>query len=270
MKENLHDINTSSSESVFGTPVSRKRRKKLERNANASPIFDIFDRLATSTPAHNEDTRDREFSYFNEYANNACNLNLTATPSKETNSIPKELFASKAPEIVELTDTINSDECNHNQSHGIYSVSNVVDSSVEMRKDRQLLTKENRCTFQLDSYSKNKIQNDFSFENLVTEEAINICGHAENDPKANSNKIPSSNGRIAPLLNVPKNYAEHNSTIELASNRKIQFDTSSNRVDANTCQEFVIKSGKWRRTVYDIRNKIIQCKYEIVLPANDM
>lgn len=78
--------------------------------------------------------------------------------------------------------------------------------------------------------------------------------------KSISDLTTDTNENSASVLNVPAEPLANRKTIRFALDEKSSIANEDNVV---VRPKLVIKSGKWRRTVYEIRNKIILCKCEI-------
>lgn len=265
----------SANDSVFGTPFIQKRKRKI---VTATPMFDkSIAGLVTSTPA----TATTKSSLMNKNSNegdSTVSEKLDADLS-EVRSTAKELFTSTELEIIEIADTIKSDASNGFPSRVMSSFSRLIHSSVnaEAYKNCKLSPSESRSIFQLDDSSK--ISENISIaSSAMNEVASVVLPDDENNQNAlNRSEAPvldvsenPANRSGALALNVPEEQPARGSKSGGVKLRNIQFITSKtmsstlelslNETDANTHQKFVIKSGKWRRTLYEFRNKIMLCK----------
>lgn len=245
-------IKLSANDSVFGTPFMQRRKRKI---VTATPMFTG---LVTSTPAT------AKSALINENSNEVEGI-VSGNPGVDmpgVRSTAKELFTSTEPEIIEIADTINSDASNHFPSRVMSSFSRLLHSSTnaEMYKNCELRPVESRSVFQLDDSSK--ISENISIPKLAIDKVTAVVlPDDENDQNV-------ANRSDASVLNVPEEQPARDS--KGVKQRNIQFITSKtmsstlesnlNKTDANAHQKYVIKSGKWRRTLYEIRNKIMQCK----------
>lgn len=74
----------------------------------------------------------------------------------------------------------------------------------------------------------------------------------------------------ANILSIMLKYKHNITTFSIPSSASMTSKTISstfqsilNKTDASVHPKLVIKSGKWRRTVYEMRNKIMLCRYNI-------
>lgn len=245
------------SDTVFCTPFIQKRRKKT---MSSSPVFDKMAGLVTSTPACNKVGQDINSAH--------GETNTDVEDSMSERSILNVSMATE-PEIIELAETISSDASKDCQSQVISSFSQLINSSAnaEMYKTCKLLPTESRSIYQLYDSSENDLtpteKKSCNNSAIGKSDVIVLCDAENNQNVPNRNNVP--------LSNVSEKQRARSSKVEDVNRRNIRFitnktissslESSPDKNDAITHHKLVIKSGKWRRTLYEMRNKIMQCKF---------
>lgn len=240
---------------MIRTPFVQKRRKKIVRT---SSVFDGIVGLATSTPAINKVVQEMNIQYLkmntdaDDVMSEKYGLNLSTGKS-----LAKELFTSTESDVIEIANTISSNASEGCPSQTVNSFTKLIDSSAK------------EC--------KSVPSESLSFHQ-VNDSCKNIAIHTENDYFPESAAETSVNDKSKQIILdessafVPNDFDKQivrNSSAENQRNIRFVISTTMSSTlemcpdknDAVTPPKLVIKSGKWRRTVFEIRNKIMQCKF---------
>lgn len=244
-------------DSVARTPCIQKRR---EKNASVLPGFDKNAGLVTSTPAPSKVLQHIQFSSVqkNTAADDSVRSGLDMSAAKST---AKKLFTSTGTELIELADNIDGDVSKELHLDAINWFSQLINASAnaEMYKDCRMPSNANPPIDQLDVFPTINVEQLEHIASASESSAANVLSDCEKNQNP-----PNSN--IASLSDAQKPTGRHTKTnqrnIRFLTSRTISstLESSANEDNANIQNQLVIKSGKWRRTLYEIRNKIIQCK----------
>lgn len=261
LKRKTNELSTNGSalfDSVARTPFIQKRRKK---NASILPGFDKNAGLVTSTPAPGKVLQNIQFSSVqkNTAADDSIRSGLDMTAAKPT---AKKLFTPTGTELIELADTIDGDVSKELHLKAINSFSQLINASAnaEMYKDCRFTSNSNPPIDQLDvlpTISVVQLEHISSAAETLT---ANVLSDGEN----NQNPPNSKNASLSDARKPTGRQTDANQrNIRFVTSRTMSptLESSANEDNANIQNKLVIKSGKWRRTLYELRNKITQCKY---------
>lgn len=247
---------SASFDSVARTPFIQKRSKKT---TSALPGFDKNAKLVTSTPAPTKVLQGIQFSplQINADADDSIRSDLDLSAAKST---AKKLFTSTGTELVELTDTTNNDWSKEPHLEAMNSFTQLINASAnaEMYKACERPSDANASIYQLDDSSKSNVDH----TSATDASAAIVLSDGENNKN-----LPND----APSMNAHKRHTGRQTKAQHVNPRNIRFitsrtmsstlESSANEDNAHIQNKLVIKSGKWRRTLYEMRNKIMQCKY---------
>lgn len=261
LKRKTNELSTNGSalfDSVANTPFIQKRRKK---NSNAMRGFDKNAGLVTSTPAPSKVLQDIQFPFVQKISgpNDSMRPSLDLSASKST---AKKLFTSTDTKLIVLANTIDTiDESREPNLEEINSFSQLIEASANAETD-------NDCELPFNTNPPSCQQDDSSESNVMHSSAAERSAANLLCDSENNQNLP--NTQNASLSNALKQQTGRHTKAEHVNQRNIRFitsrtmsstlESSANEDNANIPNLLVIKSGKWRRTLYEMRTKIMQCK----------